>query len=635
MADSRCVFTVTLGELAEVPGSPYAYWSPPSLRDVFQRYPPLDRDVAGMPEKPKIADVKVGLQTSDDLRFTRYWWEVPVEASAANREETLAGKRWVPFAKGGKPFYHDITVVVNWGNDGEEIKEFDRAVIRNESFYFRPGLAWVNKMSWTGASGFEHLTSYHLPGSTILACGYHGVFLDSSSQVSALLSWSTAHLTAVLAALLDPNAQNVGVGLLARLSVNPRVMGHERLAPLAREAYDLLREWATGDETTTVFIAPWILQVWRGFDPAQKPVTGHPLARDFAWSDWPSTREVRGEGEGRWTGAWSLQDLAGECLRREGLLRRRLEEIRRAIDEEVYRLYGIGDAERRIIEEELAQAGGAEEDEAAEAAEASEGEEPEEVAALTVKEHVCRILHYFAHQAVARDADGIVPLSDLYLADGGREPGLRARVGDLMAAEFNGFDPDALEEEIAGTLGKPLEGWLAEDFFPYHLGLYRLRPIIWQFSSAGFAPRRGRRAAPVFSCFIYWPRLNSDTLYKVQQLYLKPLLAAAGREVERLERELEAARQAPSRLRRQKEQEYQQALDRREELLAFDRALDAMLSPAGTNPSVESRSEWVRNVVREISAGGYRPCLDYGVRVNIEPLKQAGLLHRDAMRVKG
>ncbi|HEX29465.1 TPA: hypothetical protein ENG04_05225, partial [Candidatus Poribacteria bacterium] len=87
----KVVFKVTLGELVEVPGSPYAYWAPKSLRELFKRFPPLDRDVAKMPDKPKIADVKVGLQTSDDLRFTRYWWEVSADEIATSREETFQG----------------------------------------------------------------------------------------------------------------------------------------------------------------------------------------------------------------------------------------------------------------------------------------------------------------------------------------------------------------------------------------------------------------------------------------------------------------------------------------------------------------------------------------------------------------
>jgi hypothetical protein len=156
MAKNRVVFTVTLGELAEVPGTPFAYWAPKSLRDLFQKFPPLDRDVARMPNKPKIADVKQGLATADDLRFTRFWWEVPVEKIGTSNEETFEGKKWVPFAKGGKPFYHDIQLVVNWEKGGEEIKAYrdvnGRQLSRpqNESFYFRAGQGFLVPQVWIG-----------------------------------------------------------------------------------------------------------------------------------------------------------------------------------------------------------------------------------------------------------------------------------------------------------------------------------------------------------------------------------------------------------------------------------------------------------------------------------------------------
>lgn len=110
MNGRRVLFTATLGEMAEVPGSPFVYWAPRSLRALFHRFPPLDRDVARMPDKPKIADVKQGLATADDLRFTRSWWGVPVGSIATSREETFQGKKWVPFAKGGGP----SSMACNW-----------------------------------------------------------------------------------------------------------------------------------------------------------------------------------------------------------------------------------------------------------------------------------------------------------------------------------------------------------------------------------------------------------------------------------------------------------------------------------------------------------------------------------------
>ena len=58
------------------------------------------------------------------------------------RRRTYEGKGWVPFAKGGEnsPYYADIHLVVNWENEGEEMKSFAGSVIRNPDYYFRPGL---------------------------------------------------------------------------------------------------------------------------------------------------------------------------------------------------------------------------------------------------------------------------------------------------------------------------------------------------------------------------------------------------------------------------------------------------------------------------------------------------------------
>ena len=100
----------------------------------------------------------------------RAWWEVPPERilDGANgpdwrkdlpafqawcRQRTFAGKRWVPFAKGGEysPYYADLHLVVNWERDGEEMKAWAdplygnsgwSRIIKSVDFYFRPGLTW-------------------------------------------------------------------------------------------------------------------------------------------------------------------------------------------------------------------------------------------------------------------------------------------------------------------------------------------------------------------------------------------------------------------------------------------------------------------------------------------------------------
>jgi len=650
----KIVYTVKLGELAEVPGTPFAYWAPKSLRELFQKFPPLDRDVARMPDKPKIADVKQGLATADDLRFTRFWWEVPVEKIGTSNEETFQGKRWVPFAKGGKPFYHHIQLVVNWENGGKEIKAFrdvnGRQLSRpqNESFYFRAGLAWVNKMSWTGAMGFERLNAYWMPNEVIFAAGYHAVFVPLEKQIWCLLAWSRSRLVATTIPLIDPNVQNVGVGLVARLPISPNVLKSELLAALSREAYDRLREWATGDETATVFFAPWILQVYEAVKSGTlgMPKTGHPLSRDFEWRygiPEPALEHARNALQDR----FSLYALAEACVIWEAELRRRIDEIQRQIDNEVFHLYEISDEDRAIIEAEMGKLIEAEEleDEETEAeGEPEEEIQPEDI--LSVEEHIKRFIHYLAHRVIKEDPDGIVPLKDCYLAGSTElELGLASRVRKKLEEIFGQEAMPTIERELQQALGSSLEDWLVGEFFSYHIGLFRLRPIIWQIVlPVNPEPRRRQRSArrtlsqnmlSDFSVFIYWHKLDSDTLRKIRYIYLQPFLDSAEREVNQLEKKLIELLEKNASIKEinNEQNKLKQAHDKLEALKTLAQRIEELLRPCTFH--VESRSEWVRNKVNEIVSNGYRPNLDYGVRVNIEPFKQKGILHRDAERVRG
>lgn len=631
MGNDRVVFTAKLGELAEIPGTPFSYWATASLRELFQRHPPLDRDVAKKSGKPKIADVKEGLGTRDNNRFLRFWWEVPLEELAVTRAETFQGKKWVPFAKGSRPFYHDVQLVVNWANDGEEINNFRepggrrRSLPRNRAFYFRSGATWECVVS-----GWQLGFSF-LPSGVIFGDRARALFARSGRAKESIIAIGNSRLAAELFSIIDPLAHDRAAGSIANLpTVLPK---DDSLSALAREGHDLLREWATGDETATVFVAPWILQAWwrqKGrSDTELLPVTGHPLARDFAWSGWESARRARhvspqAQGEG------VLRPPAEACSCWEEAMRRRLEEIQREIDDEVYRLYGIGEEGRALIEAELGRPGEGDEEEG----ESGEEEEPEDEggaareALLTPDEHIRRLVHYLAHKAVKEDPHGIVPLRDTYTVTGEFVRGLALRVRAKLAELFGEADMPTVERELREALGTTLDEWLAADFFGYHMGLYRLRPIIWHIASRS-------RGVPAFGCFVYWHKLDADTLRKVREVYLRPTLEGAQREAERL-----AAQYAEKRAKgasvqelREAERAWRQAEDRAGELRDLSERIQRLLQPHSL--SLASRSAWVPEKVNEITAQGYRPNRDYGVRVNIEPLKQAGVLPADSARVKG
>jgi hypothetical protein len=646
MAKNRVVFTVTLGELAEVPGTPFAYWAPKSLRDLFRKFPPLDRDVARMPNKPKIADVKQGLATADDLRFTRFWWEVPVEKIGTSNEETFEGKKWVPFAKGGKPFYHDIQLVVNWEKGGEEIKAYrdvnGRQLSRpqNESFYFRAGLVGEAGHEFSAAVREGRLGMAYLPKGAIFSAKAVGIF---GLEPWTLLGWLRATLPQSLINVLREYGSGQH-GEIAKLPYKaiPEVSS---LPFLSREAHDRLREWVTGDETATVFVAPWILQVYDAVKSGTlgMPKTGHPLSRDFEWRygiPEPALEHAQNALQNR----FSLHALAEACVIWEAELRRRIDEIQRQIDDEVFHLYEISDEDRAIIEAEMGKPIEAEELEGEETE--AEGEPEEEIqleGVLTAEEHIKRLIHYLAHQVIGEDPDGIVPLQDCYPA--GRdelELGLVSRVRKKLQEIFGEEAMPTVERELQQALGSRLEDWLAREFFGYHVGLYRLRPIIWQItlpsSPESQRNQRSRRRSATqtaqtdFSVFLYWHKLDSDTLRKVRHIYLQPFLDAVEKEIQRGIGRVTSGDLTVSQLR-DEAQRLSQAQSRLEALKNLAQRIDELLRPHTLQ--VESRSEWVKEKVNEIVANGYSPNLDYGVRVNIEPLKQKGILPRDAERVRG
>ena len=146
---------------SKIPGSPVAYWVSKSVRSVFLKEMIKD-----------IAFVGIGMRTGDNDRFLRYWFEVPqnrLYLTAKNKDDALASKKkWFPYNKGGerRKWYGNNEYVVNWENDGKEIKDNTRLhypqlgdnlgwKISNETHYFNPILTWTF-ISSSGFSGVRY-----------------------------------------------------------------------------------------------------------------------------------------------------------------------------------------------------------------------------------------------------------------------------------------------------------------------------------------------------------------------------------------------------------------------------------------------------------------------------------------------
>ncbi len=117
-------------DFRDVPGAPWAYWVAPSLLRRFRTQPSFLR--AG-------GFVGPGIQTSDDFRFLRLRWEVPITAIHTNPHQLDANfltHRWSPIVKGGEyaVWWDDIHLVLDWANDGRQLRNFTTAAGEPKSF---------------------------------------------------------------------------------------------------------------------------------------------------------------------------------------------------------------------------------------------------------------------------------------------------------------------------------------------------------------------------------------------------------------------------------------------------------------------------------------------------------------------
>ena len=130
--------TTMQDELKKIPGSPVAYWVSDKVREIFETADKFE----------DAAEPRKGITTSDNDVYLRLWYEVniskmdegdKIETSLLNPEN-----KWFPVNKGGeyRKWYGNKNFVINWENNGYELKKFERAVIRNPSYYFREGMTW-------------------------------------------------------------------------------------------------------------------------------------------------------------------------------------------------------------------------------------------------------------------------------------------------------------------------------------------------------------------------------------------------------------------------------------------------------------------------------------------------------------
>ena len=570
----------------QIPNTPFCYWASSNVRRLFKDLPTFEGEGR---------TIKQGLATGEDFRFLRLWCEVNTHNVITGKSETTPeqfrdlsfdGKYWVSYAKGGSysPFYADIPLLVNWKNDGREIRNFGNretgyiySRYRGADFYFVAGLTYPRRLNRVAVSP--------LPKGSIISVRGSGIFGNQNEINNIAGLFSSYPFDYLVKTLLGRfNYPQFDNGSLSITPTSLAALKNKELGEHAKTCIEIKRILDTTNETSHVFQLPALLQVG-------------------AW-----------DNLGKRVEAWQQRVDESEA---------RLQAYQCEIDDIAFRLYGISDEDRRAIEQSTV---GSEQ-----SAEEKTDDIEEESESLTVdrKPLTADLLAYALGAAFGRwdlryatsektapelpdpfaplpvcppgmlqNAEGLPASPDdlqttnyelriswdgILVDDAGHKEDVENRLRSILELIFKDR-AEAIETETCAILGvKSLRDYFRKPagFFADHLKRYsksrRQAPIYLPLSN-----RSGE-----YTLWLYYHRLTDQTLYTCVNDYVEPKLKS-------VQAELNILRSKPTRTTEEEK--------RFEKQQTFAYELDAM------------QSELLR------LAAIWKPNLNDGVQITMSPL---------------
>lgn len=641
-----------------IPECPLVYWLKPKFFELLQS-PHRLQDVA---------EVRRGLGTSDDEQFVRCYWEV-TRSHCAGRSN-LDRTRWFRFAKGGgyRKWIGLESLVVDWENDGESVKRFALTTpgtthwsrnVRSSQYYFRPGLTYSRMARGSLAA--------RILDDAIFSTVSYGIFSSAAVPREALAVLLSSRMTSYLLRVLTQDL-NFESGYLDVLPMPETPL--DALSPIGMHCVALKSALTTDDPIESRFVLTCIEQQRKG-----SLLSGAVNGLDSRLTVQSALHSLEGMGEDMVCNLYGLRRSDRDAVLSEtgipagwypliarydalpglpeavdplGMLRRYLSELPRlyaSVDElttikcRLRTLYqdgpgsaadndtGDDDGEKTMLLggripipaesflEELSQK--------LEIHPISvywllkEMREQEGlVCPPELKRHmedyvsvsILRMLGYrwpeqdryeaehgpiLAPELV--DGDGIIPLVPC-----GGEPTAEERVRMRLERDFGEEGAEQSLREFRQWVGRDLGDWLRQEFFKRHVQQFKQRPIAWHLVSPG----------RTFEAFVLYHRLSRETLQKLRAQY-------AGSLIERLRADQERAR---ARGESNRVTEIQLQIEDVEEFRSRIEKIER-----GDELKYRIRCRW-KGEEETGRPGPYAPDIDDGVKVNIRPFQETGLL---------
>lgn len=225
----------------QIPGTPIAYWASDSM-------------LASFSVATKLKDVSrphIGIQTGDNARFIRSWWEVSRSATNCSTRDEAISMKWFPVWKGGafRKWYGNLEEVVEWENDGKNIignaeAEHRRVMDLPKEMKLCQTVCW--SMISSGRPSFRWF-----PEGGLVEHASSG-FFDARISLTIVAAFCNSCVATSMLDLISPTL-NYEVSKIGALPLADGVEGNVSIDLLAKQSVDLSRQDWDSFETSWDF----------------------------------------------------------------------------------------------------------------------------------------------------------------------------------------------------------------------------------------------------------------------------------------------------------------------------------------------------------------------------------------------
>lgn len=511
----------------KIPGCPIGYWASPNILRIFTSNLALSA----------VCSPTQGLATADNARFLRLWFEVSRSLCGFGFENAASaarsGLKWFPCNKGGgfRKWYGNQDYIINWENDGYEIKNFydekgkQRSVIRNPKYYY------LEAISWSSVSSNIGIAFRYYPKGFIFdhaACNIY------TKNIVETLGYVNTKLISIFSNIINPTI-NLFSGSVGNIPYLP-ISNIDKV--VKQNIYISKSDW-NSHESSWDFEANPLLTINENTHINKKIEQQNNEIGEYIYIDLatPKSDSLK----------WRMEQYKKKWEQMFNQLHENEEELNRQFIE----IYGLQDEltpDVPIDEITILQQG------EISFVPSEEGENAPKIMKWNDDVIIKQLISYAVGCMMGRyrldkpglhiahpeptaeeiapysyhgrkyeiDDDGILPLMN---SDCGFSDNAPLRIADFVRIAFGEETQVENLNYMEQCLGKTLEQYFVKDFWKDHKKMYQNRPIYWLFAS-----KKG-----TFQVIAYMHRMNAYTVERIRAKYLLPFIEHLEQEIKKLD----------------------------------------------------------------------------------------------------